>query len=292
MGAASPMRFVAAEKLASGLPPLLLQAEKIATLVGQGVHSRRRSGLGDDFWQFRPYGVGDQAHRIDWRQSARTDRLLVRDREFAVPQSVRIWVDHSASMDYASGKAMQTKLAVGQVLGLAISLLALHGGEQVFWDNGRGYGHRLWGQGGLRQLAELAQFQEAGGVQRLPLPAERLTHSSTVLVSDFLFKNSELSDFFKLLSQKESGVLLHVADPLEEAFAQSGRLEVEGAEGEEALILADARAVQSAYRHKWEAHCAELADLAHHYGWLYVRCNTVTAHFDKVLQQIYAHLAG
>ena len=60
-----------AEEAASHLPPLLVKAERVATIVAQGVHGRRRAGVGDSFWQFRRYQPGDPVQSIDWRQSAK-----------------------------------------------------------------------------------------------------------------------------------------------------------------------------------------------------------------------------
>ncbi len=44
-----------AEALAATLPPLLVAAERVAATVAQGVHGRRRAGMGESFWQFRRY---------------------------------------------------------------------------------------------------------------------------------------------------------------------------------------------------------------------------------------------
>ncbi len=64
--AATPLNDAA--RLASGLPALLVAAQRVASTVMQGVHGRRRVGQGDAFWQFRQYRQGDSINRIDWRQ--------------------------------------------------------------------------------------------------------------------------------------------------------------------------------------------------------------------------------
>ncbi|MEM7026364.1 MAG: DUF58 domain-containing protein, partial [Pseudomonadota bacterium] len=66
-----------AEQLADRLPPLLVAAERVASTVAQGVHGRRRVGVGETFWQFRPYQHGDASARIDWRQSAKAGQLFL-----------------------------------------------------------------------------------------------------------------------------------------------------------------------------------------------------------------------
>jgi len=98
-----------AEELAARLPPLLVAAERVATTVAQGVHGRRRVGQGDSFWQFRRYEPGDAAQRIDWRESAKSQRLYVRETEWEAAQSVWLWRDASPSIDYASTRGLPTK---------------------------------------------------------------------------------------------------------------------------------------------------------------------------------------
>ena len=98
---ALPLR-IRAEQTAAALPPLLVAAERVAATVAQGVHGRRRVGQGEAFWQFRQYQPGDAAARIDWRESAKSQRLYVRETEWEAAQSVWLWRDASASMDYSS----------------------------------------------------------------------------------------------------------------------------------------------------------------------------------------------
>ena len=47
-----------AETLGQSLPPLLAEAEHLAATVILGDHGRRRAGMGDEFWQYRPAHAG------------------------------------------------------------------------------------------------------------------------------------------------------------------------------------------------------------------------------------------
>ena len=123
-GAAAGLRH-RAEAAASALPPLLVQARHLAGSVLMGEHGRRRAGTGDDFWQYRPGQPGDSRRTIDWRRSARSDTQFVRQREWQVAQSVMLWVDRSASMDFTSLKDTTTKGDRARVLALAIAILLL-----------------------------------------------------------------------------------------------------------------------------------------------------------------------
>jgi uncharacterized protein (DUF58 family) len=117
--------------LARRLPGLIVSAKEVAATVMHGVHGRRRAGAGETFWQFRPFVYGESTNRIDWRRSARDDRIYVREREWEAAHTVWIWCDRSASMGYVSNLALQPKIDRGLVLALALSDLLVRGGERV-----------------------------------------------------------------------------------------------------------------------------------------------------------------
>ena len=62
--------------LAQRLPRLILRSRRVAASLSHGIHGRRRAGIGETFWQFRPFVVGEAAQRIDWRRSGRDDRAV------------------------------------------------------------------------------------------------------------------------------------------------------------------------------------------------------------------------
>src|SRR4029078_12640071 len=64
------------------VPDLLIEARRIVTTVRSGGRAPRNGGIGENFWQFRPYVEGEAVSRIDWRRSARDDHTYVRDREW------------------------------------------------------------------------------------------------------------------------------------------------------------------------------------------------------------------
>jgi len=82
-----------AEKLASGYPALQAEAERVAAVVAQGVHGRRRPGQGETFWQYRNYQPSDSANQIDWRRSARGDQVYIRENEWEAANTVYFWRD-------------------------------------------------------------------------------------------------------------------------------------------------------------------------------------------------------
>jgi uncharacterized protein (DUF58 family) len=120
-----------AEQLAASLPPLLVEAERLASSVSLGVHGRRKAGMGESFWQFRRYAPEDPAASVDWRQSAKSQHLFVREREWEAAQAVWFWRDGSATMRFKSQFSEITKIDRAALLALALGSLLLRGGERV-----------------------------------------------------------------------------------------------------------------------------------------------------------------
>lgn len=120
-----------AHALARRLPRAVIAARDIAASILHGAHGRRRAGVGDAFWQFRQYAAGESAARIDWRRSARDDRLYVREREWEAAHTIWLWIDTSASMAFVSDLAMQSKLDRALLTGLAFAEMMVRAGERV-----------------------------------------------------------------------------------------------------------------------------------------------------------------
>ncbi|MEW2918982.1 DUF58 domain-containing protein [Ruegeria sp. ANG10] len=209
------------EAEASRLPPLLARAEHLAGTVLLGDHGRRRSGLGDDFWQYRPAQIGDSRRMIDHRRSARGDQQFVREREWQIAQSVMLWVDQGASMRFASDKNLPTKGDRARLLGLAISILLVRGGERVGLT-----GTTLPPRRGNAQIIRLAQAWSGDVQDDYASPEHRamIPRARAVFISDFLAPMSEVElALTKAADRGVRGVLMHVLDPSEESFPYHGR---------------------------------------------------------------------
>ena len=183
-----------AEHLAATLPPLLVAAERVAAVVAQGVHGRRRVGIGETFWQYRRYQPGDAATRIDWRQSAKTAHLFIHENEWEAAESVWLWRDASPSMHYHSHLATTEKVERAALLLLALAVLLVRGGEHIALI-GRGNRPTTGGAALNRFVAELGR--DTANEASLP-PADALPrHSQIVLIGDFLAPPEDIDGLVK-----------------------------------------------------------------------------------------------
>jgi len=262
-----------AEDIAAAFPPLLTAAERVAASVVQGVHGRRRPGPGETFWQFRRYQPTDPISLIDWRQSAKSQRVYVREQEWEASQSIWLWCDSSPSMGFRSETTSEPKEVRAKVLLLALASLLLRGGEQVGLVQ---IGSRLMrGNGALSRLAgEINRGPELVQTSippRLKLPR----HAQIVLLSDFLEPPDDLRDTIKWFSgQGLNGHLVQVLDPAEETLPFTGRTRFMGLEGEGEAVIGRVEAVREEYSRKLSLHRDNLAAIARQTGWSFVAHRT------------------
>ncbi len=211
-----------AERLAATLPPLLAEAERLASAVMLGAHGRRRAGRGDEFWQYRAADPGDAARDIDWRRSGRSDTHFVREHEWQAAQSVALWVDDGRSMDYSGdSRARPTKAERARLLGLALAVLLIRGGERVGLADGA-----LPPRAGQVQLARLAQaLSDASGEDYgRPVISGLPHHGRAVFLSDFLGDPAPVEAAVTAAAERGvRGAMVQILDPVEESFPFDGR---------------------------------------------------------------------
>ncbi len=249
-----------AEAATGALPPLVVAAERVAATVMGGEHGRRRAGQGDAFWQFRPHLAGDGAGRVDWRQSAKTDRLYVREREWEAAQTVALWRDGGPGMDWSGHRARPSKRERAELILLALASLLLRGGERVRLFGGT---RSLSGRGALATLAgELGRDAGPAADPRLP------RDSRAVLLGDFL---APLEDTRRAVSALAArgvrGHLVQVLDPAEETLPFAGRVRFEAPAGGAAALVPRTEGVRALYAERLAAHRAGVAAIAAGSGW-------------------------
>ena len=257
------------ETEASALPPLLARAEHLAGTVLLGDHGRRRAGMGDDFWQYRPAQMGDSRRMIDHRRSARGDQQFVREREWQIAQSVMMWVDQGASMRFTSqpeGKAaLPEKIDRARLLALATSVLLIRGGERVGLT-----GTALPPRRGNMQIRRLAEFFTIDDAADYAPPEHRamIPHARAVFLSDFMGDMSEVKlALTKAADRGVRGVLLQVLDPAEEMFPFHGRTIFESVGGTLSHETLKAGELRARYQQRLAERKDELTRFCRATGW-------------------------
>lgn len=279
-----------ADALSAALPSLMLQAEQIANTLSHGEHGRRRSGMGESFWQFRHYSPGDAANKVDWRQSAKSQSCFVRENEWQAAQSVWLWCDRSPSMEYCSAFARQTKQQRAAVLGLTLANLLMRGGERVGLLQPGGQPPSS-GRAAFSRLAENMVLTPAGE-NDLPPQLALPRFAILVLIGDFLSPLEETAACIHAYAAKGiQGHLLQVLDPAEEDLPFAGRVRFEGLQGEGNLTIGRVEGLRGAYHNRILQHQEGLRALCRGAGWSFASHRTDRAPQLALLAQ-YQLLSG
>lgn len=273
--------------LASSLPPLLAAAEKLAATAQMGDHGRRRTGMGDEFWQYRPAQSGDSRRHVDWRRSARGDTHFVQEKEWKAAQSVLFWVDTAQSMGFSGAKDRTSKRERAQILGLALASLLIEAGERVALDNLEGPARS--GRAHMIRLAE-AMLTDAdtdyGAPQMLNLPSG----AAAVFLSDFLGDWTAISAALTRAADRGiKGSLMQILDPMEEAFPFDGRTVFESMGTQLRHETLKASGLRDRYLDRLAARKDALRDMAVRTGWQY-HCHHTDQPAQAALLWLYAAL--
>jgi uncharacterized protein (DUF58 family) len=281
----------AAQDLAAKLPALLVEARRVASTVAQGTHGRRRPGPGETFWQYRSFAMGDSASSIDWRRSAGSTHLFVREREWEAAHTVWIWIDLSPSMYFRSHLSSASKAERAIVLALALVSLLSDAGERTGIP---GMMEAKTGHNTASLMIEaLARSLLSAEPQSLPASSIRLgRYSELVIFSDFLEPEKKLGELFAAIAkQGVGGHIVQVLDPAEESLPYHGRVEFFDDETKARYIAERAETLREDYRQRLAAHKGAVFSHAAGVDWTPILHHTNRPAVEALLP-LHMHLSG
>lgn len=259
-----------AKARAALVPDCLVEARRIANTVSAGWHGRRRRGIGENFWQFRPYSPGEDMARIDWRRSARDDHTYVRDKEWQAAHTVWLWADLSASMMYRSKLGQVSKESRTLVLMLALAEVLARSGERI---GSPGLMEPIAARNAAERLATALAYAE--NVSGLPDTSMIRGASEIVLIGDFLDPLETIMERIAPLARRGlRGTLIMVADPAEADFPYAGRTEFTDPETGDKFTAGRAEVLAEEYRLAYAANRDALGAELRRIGWSLIRHST------------------
>jgi len=275
-----------AHGLADRLPEILIDAQRIAQTIAHGLHGRRRAGPGETFWQFRQFQASDTLRQIDWRRSASSDHLYVREREWEAAHTVWLWPDLSESMNFRSHLASTTKRDRAVLLMLAAAELLVRGGERVAM---LGLTQPTASRKATTRMAEaiLAHDGSVTTSATQPPKVQLARFSGAVLFSDFLDPIAKTREHVEALAADGAvGHLIEIVDPAEETLPYEGRTEFLSPDGGQRWVADRVQSLRAQYKERLEAHRAELIELTKRLGWSFLVHHTDRSPAEPLLTLI------
>jgi len=211
-----------------------------------GDYSSAKKGSGFEFDQIREYQLGDDVRFIDWKASARSNKLLVKQYIEERNRSVILAVDISASSFYAS--SCKLKFDILTEIAAVLALVADYGKDKaallLFTDEVELFIPPARGRKHIHKIMEkLFSFAPKNKKTNINCALDRLAKlnrrdSMVFLLSDFIDTISEKK--LSVVSKLYDLVAIRCLDKNENSLPNVGFLEVEDIESGETLLL-DAR---------------------------------------------------
>jgi uncharacterized protein (DUF58 family) len=276
-----------ARQRAALVPDCMVEAKRIANTVTAGWHGRRKRGIGENFWQFRPYADGESLSRIDWRRSARDDHTYVRDREWEAAHTIWLWADLSPSMMFKSTLGTVSKESRALVLMLALAEVLARSGERIGCP---GIMEPVSARNAAERLA--TAILHAPPTTGLPDTSMIRGSSDIVLIGDFLDDATTVMERLSPLARRGlRGHVVEIADPAEEVFPYSGRTEFSDPETGEKLTSGRAETIRDDYTRAYFARRDALSSSLRRLGWNFV-FNRTDHLASEALVAMHMYLSG
>lgn len=201
---------------------LHLKARRMLAGKKVGDNKTRRMGFGLEFDQLRDYRVGDNVRFIDWKSSARSNKLIVRSYYESRNRTVVVLVDISKSTDFSSTECSKTDVIrdLALLVCCAAEIEQDHVGLMLFHQAVEKVIPARLGRKHTAVLAEtiLSAPTVAGGTSLEQVSAECLQRFDknvlVILISDCLSSGYEQA--LAHLARKNDLVIMRVNDPIEE----------------------------------------------------------------------------
>jgi len=186
----------------------------------------RRAGVGIQHLDHRDYAAGDEVRHIDWRQTARRRRPIVRRFESESVTDWTILLDASSSMAVHGAAKWRAAVRLGAAMSYALLELGHRVGLLVFGGHvlselprGRGQHHYA----AIARLLVDLQPARAGERSELGVCARHLHGAASVfIISDFLADDEMRRDLGALLQRCTTLHALQVTDSAETELRLTG----------------------------------------------------------------------
>ena len=233
-----------------------------------GLHSTRFAGKGENFWQFKEYVQGESISNIDWRKSASSKKLLIKQNEKELSKTIYLFFDKSFSMNYKSNLVKHNKLFISALLTLTLCKLFSNSKEKVFIFNSENkpincsnninnFDRNFLLNNKKHSFPNLNLFKDK---------------SLCFFFSDFFYNSSELKSLIiKFKSRAILGYLIQVLDPMEVDFNLNSNTMLKDLETNETMAFDNDMDFSNAYKKKLNNLELSLKKICFSSGWKYYR---------------------
>tara|TARA_E500000331_G_C17156118_1_gene669619 strand:- start:104 stop:985 length:882 start_codon:yes stop_codon:yes gene_type:complete len=263
--------FKSSEKIANLLPSLLSESSLLLKNIYFGLHNTRFPGKGENFWQFKEYSSGESISDIDWRKSASSRKVLIKQNEKELAKTIYLFFDKSFSMNYTSKLAKNSKLYYAALITITLTKLYSSSKEKVFIFNNdnkpidcsnniKNFNYNFLLNTKNHSFPNLNSFKN---------------NSFCIFLSDFLYDANDLQTLmYKFKSRGIAGYLIQILDPMEVNLDFDAHSRLKDLETKEAMVVEKDINFSNEYKLKLEKLQKFLKDTALKCSWKFTKYYT------------------
>jgi uncharacterized protein (DUF58 family) len=267
-----------ADAQADGLPALMMAAERAVQSLYTGDHTQPRAGSGEKFWQFRDYDPADRPQDIDWKQSAKGDRVYIRQKQQQNAQAHLFWVQNDRGMDLKSPRLPHSKRDAATIIALGLAMMVMRAGDRIgplstaSPRTGRSATDLLH----LGEVLHHTPDRIADG-PTLPMAASLPRNAALCLCGDFMAPAESTDMALRALAAHTSGgVIVQILDPMEITLPFNGRVIFKSFDDTNTVPVANVPSIRDQYAIRLRDHIDAVRGLARRYGLVHILHNTGT----------------
>ena len=252
---------------------LQLRAKAVVEGFYNGLHRSPFHGFSAEFSEYRPYTIGDDLRRLDWKLFARSDRYYIKQFEDETNRRCYLVLDQSRSMGF--GSLEYTKIEYAKTLSATLAyFLTLQRDSVGLMTFDEGIGEFISARqrsGHFRQLLVALSRPVQGTGTDLGQPLQQIAalvrrRGLIILVSDMLASVDTLrTNLAHLRSRGHEVLILRILDPAEIELQMSGPSMVVDLETGKEIYL-DPDAARQSYQERFAQHQRELQSICDSLG--------------------------
>lgn len=221
-----------------------IRTKKILSTSFLGNFNSSIKGSGFEFDQIREYIQGDDVRFVDWKSSAKADKLLIKQYYEEKNRNIILAIDISSSTLFTSNK--NRKYEIMAQIACVLALVAEHGkdnlGLLLFSDKINEYISPNNSKKHIAQIIEkIFSINSQNRKTNINLALEYLgknikKNSLIILISDLIDENN-FENNLKAISKKYNFIIIRCTDEFEQNLPEIGLLNIQNFETEKTILL-------------------------------------------------------
>lgn len=270
-----------ARKFSAKLPPFKFNLENSNSFL-RGYSKEKKKGIGEEFWEFRNYTVGDPVRNIDWKKTVKSNDIIIKLKELETSKKVWIWMNKNLSMNYRYSSENETKMERASIIGIILIDILVRAGENVGiigskigMKNGKENFFHI-----VRALLECPQSTKDKRIKKGDV---------IILISDFLESpQKSISKITKISDNICQGLLIQILDDSELNFPFFGRNQFYDPLSGLHKLFNKSELIRKIYIKRIEDHNKKLELLCSKFGWKVIR-NSNSEGYNSFIKKLYYH---